>query len=163
MSEWYTLGAKLQKLWEDKRITLQSAWYYFQPITRPLDALHSLCCRLSVREANYNAPCTGAELINYVYESLLHNSGDSRVHGLLQRLLKHASRPYMHALYTWLSSGHVDDKHGEFMIVHNPQKAMDEEARATSLGTNDRRTTWTNMYTIREPVPSFLSTLRLQL
>jgi hypothetical protein len=70
----------------------------------------------------------GGELINLVYDMMLYNSGDSKVHVLLSKLLKEASRPYMHALYKWLNNGDVDDPYEEFMIVAGAAATESEES-----------------------------------
>ena len=160
MSEWNTLGAKLQRLYDNRQMTLQSAWCYFQPLVRPLDVLSNLCSRVSTRERSTRGSCLGGELINLVYDMMLYNSGDSKVHVLLSKLLKEASRPYMHALYKWLNNGDVDDPYEEFMIVAGAAATESEESHENvhqrAHRHEDTSSTWTNLYMIRHPIPAFI-------
>ncbi|KZV81099.1 hypothetical protein EXIGLDRAFT_844958 [Exidia glandulosa HHB12029] len=86
----------------------------------------------------------GGEVVAVIWTRMANMAGDPAARALYGALLRRASRPYAEALERWITTGALDDPHGELMV---------KEARFINRGTLEQDYTdeyWERRYTLRD-------------
>lgn len=93
----------------------------------------------------------GGEVLAVLEERIQRTSGDPAALRLYSSLLLSASQPYVRMLLTWISTGHLQDPHDEFMI---------RETKSITRGSMDQDYNdeyWERRYTLKDAAPSGLA------
>lgn len=86
----------------------------------------------------------GGEVLAVLEERMRRTSGDPSALSLYSSLFLAASQPYIHMLLTWISTGHLQDPHDEFMI---------RETKSITRGSMDMDYNdeyWERRYTLKD-------------
>ncbi|EJD47788.1 Spc97/Spc98 [Auricularia subglabra TFB-10046 SS5] len=98
----------------------------------------------------------GGEVVAIIWQRMANMSGDPSARSLYGALLRRASRPYAEMLDAWITSGQLDDPHGELMV---------KESKFINRGSLDQDYTdeyWERRYTLRDGSTLAVSVKRQQ-
>jgi len=90
-------------------------------------------------------PVKGGEVLAVIEERLERMSGDPRAVQLYSSLFQRAAQPYARILLGWISTGHLADPHGEFLIRENASVTQ------ALLDADYIDEYWQRRYTLRDP------------
>jgi hypothetical protein len=146
--EWRLLVSQMESMLQDGKLSLHSMWYYCQPSVGMLKTLSTVLSKV------INGNLRGSEVLNAIHDRMQNNKGDQRKYGILESLMKAASKPYLGMLKAWLEEGKVDDPYNEFLVIVVSSLTLSESLSSFN-------TYWQQCYRLREGahVPFFLQGL----